>query len=46
MGACVYTGCALDTLFGINDGDESFQITEDVVRTYVDAFAAVFAKVM
>jgi hypothetical protein len=46
LGACLNTGRALDTLLRIDHGDEAFQVTEDVVRTDVNAFATIFAKVL
>jgi hypothetical protein len=44
--ACLNTGCALDALLGIDNGNQSLQIAEDVIGTGIDAFAAVFAKVL
>ena len=46
MRACLNAGRALDALLRVNYGDHSFQVTEDVVRTYVDAFATILAKVL
>ena len=46
MRACLNTSGALDALLGIQHGYHSFQVTEDFVGTYIDAFATIFAKVL
>ena len=46
MRARLNTGCALNALLRIKHGNQSFQVTEHVVGTDIDAFPTVLAKVM
>jgi hypothetical protein len=42
----VNTGRALDALLRVYDGNDSFQVAEDIVRAGVDAFTTILAKAL
>ena len=46
MRACLDAGRALDALLRVYDGNDAFQVTEDIIGTGVDAFTAILAKVL
>lgn len=46
MTARLNTGSALDALLRVHDGNDSFQVAEDIIRTGVDTFTTILAKVL
>jgi hypothetical protein len=44
--ACLDTGRALDALLRVYDGNDSLQVTEDIIRAGVDAFTTILAKAL